>query len=175
VEWVAACILPHEAELRRWLRRHVHTVGSGDTDDLIQETYSRLRLVDFERVANGRRYLFTVARTLLVEQARRARIAPMERMDEIEALRIPSEEPSPEHNVGARQDLERFEQIVASLPEQCRCAFTLQKLRGLSQREIAAVMNITEKTVEKHLATALAHVLHAMNASATTIEARSSA
>ena len=95
----------------------------------------------------------------------------MERIGEIETLRIPSEEPSPEHNVQARKELERLEQIVASLPEQCRCAFTLQKFRGLSQREIAAVMNITETTVEKHLATVLARVLHAMNASTTTIEA----
>jgi len=84
---------------------------------------------------------------------------PMERLGEIEALRIPSEEPGPERQVTARQELERLERIVESLPEQCRQAFRLQKFRGLSQREIAAAMSISEKTVEKHLANALVRVL----------------
>jgi RNA polymerase sigma-70 factor (ECF subfamily) len=98
----------------------------------------------------------------------------MERMREIEALRVSSEEPGPERDVATQQELERLEQIVASLPEQCRCAFTLQKFCGLSQREIAAVMKVSQKTVEKHLVAVLARVLHAMNAGATAIEVHSS-
>jgi RNA polymerase sigma factor (sigma-70 family) len=160
--WVIAHILPHEAEVRGWLRRHVRSLGPADIDDVIQESYSRLYHADFERIASGRSYLFTVVRNLLQEQARHARIVPMERLGEIEALRIPSDEPGLERKVGARQELARLEQIVEGLPEQCKRAFQMQKFAGLSVRDIASAMQITEKTVAKHLATALFKVGQAM-------------
>jgi len=62
-----------------------------------------------------RAYL-TIVRNLLLEHVRRARIVPMERLGEIEALRIPSEEPGPERQVTARQELERLERPVHSEP-----------------------------------------------------------
>ena len=163
-QWVATHILPHEGEVRGWLRKHIRSASSADIDDLVQEAYSRLWLAEFTRIANGRGYLYTVVRNLLGEQARRARIVPMERLGEIEALHIPSDEPGPERRVGARQEIERLERIVNSLPEQCRRAFQLQKFQGLSQREIASEMKISEKTVEKHLASALLRVLAELNA-----------
>jgi len=162
--WIAAHILPHENEVRGWVRRHVHSLDTADIDDLVQEAYARLWLMNFDRIGNGRSYLFTVVRNLLLEQARRARIIPMERMGEIESLHIISEEPDPERRIGARQEFERLQQVVAALPTQCRRAFELQKFDGLSQREIAGQMGIAQKTVEKHLAKALARVIEAMSA-----------
>jgi RNA polymerase sigma factor (sigma-70 family) len=161
-QWVAAHILPHEGEVRGWLRRHVRSLGASDIDDLIQEAYARLLTADHTQIVNGRSYLFTVIRNLLMRQARRARIVPMERMGEIETLRLPSDEPGPERKVSSRQELERLEHIVNHLPEQARRAFQLQKFHGLTQREIAQEMRISEKTVEKHLATALLRVLDAL-------------
>ena len=160
--WVSSYILPHEGEVRGWLRRHVRTLNGHDIDDLLQEAYARLWTADYSQIANGRSYLFAVVRNLLLEQARHARIVPMERLGEIDALLIPSEEPGPDRRVNARQELERLERIVAGLPEQCRRAFQLQKFQNLSQRAIALEMNITEKTVEKHLAVALVRVLDAL-------------
>jgi RNA polymerase sigma factor (sigma-70 family) len=160
--WVASYILPHEGEVRGWLRRHVRSVNTHDIDDLLQEAYTRLWTAEYTHITNGRSYLFAVIRNLLLEQARHARIVPMERLGEIDALLIPSEEPGPDRRVSARQELERLEGIVAQLPEQCRRAFQLQKFQNLSQRQIAVEMNITEKTVEKHLAVALVRVLDAL-------------
>lgn len=159
LHWVASHILPHEPEVRGWLRRYVRTLGTHDIDDLVQEAYARLWSADFGHIVNGRSYLFAIIRNLLLEQARHARVVPMERLGEIDSLLIPSEEPGPDRRASARQELERLEGIVADLPERCRHAFALQKFHGLSQREIALEMNITEKTVEKHLAIALARVL----------------
>lgn len=161
-EWVATHIVPHEADARAWLRRHVHRLSATDIDDLIQDAYAKLWTADYTRIANGRGYLFTTVRNLLMEQARRARIVPMERLGEIDALAIPSEEPGPDRRVAAQKELERLERIVAGLPEQCRRAFQLQKFQNRSNRDIALEMNITEKTVEKHLASALARILEAL-------------
>lgn len=161
-EWIARHILPHEREVRAWLRRHVHRLPRSDIDDLIQDAYARLWAVDYVHIDDGRSYFFTVIRNLLMEQARRARIVPMERLGEIDALRIPSEEPGPDRRVSAQKELERLERIVAGLPEQARRAFRLQKFQNRSQRDIATEMKISEKTVEKHIAAALVRVLDAM-------------
>jgi RNA polymerase sigma factor (sigma-70 family) len=160
--WVGSYILPHEGEVRGWLRRHVRTLNPYDIDDLLQEAYTRLWTAEYTHITNGRSYLFALIRNLLLEQARHARIVPMERLGEIDALLIPSEEPGPDRRANARQELERLERVVAGLPEQCRRAFQLQKFQSLSQREIALEMNIAEKTVEKHLAVALVRVLDAL-------------
>jgi RNA polymerase sigma factor (sigma-70 family) len=151
--------LPFEGEVRGWLRRHVYSLTSADADDLIQESYARLWASDLSGVEHGRSYFYATVRNLLLEHARRARIVPMERLGEIEALRIPSEEPGPERHVTARQELERLLAIVERLPAQCQRAFRLQKFHGYSQKQIAVEMKLSEKTVEKHLAVALLRVL----------------
>jgi RNA polymerase sigma factor (sigma-70 family) len=160
-DWIAAHILPYEGEVRGWLRRRVRTLPPGDVDDVIQEAYARIwsGSENFRRPRNGRAYFYTVVRNLLLEQARHARIVPMERLGEIESSLIISNEPGPERLNSARQALEHVLRIVAGLPPRCRRAFELQKFGGLSQREIAREMDISEKTVELHLAKALARVI----------------
>jgi RNA polymerase sigma factor (sigma-70 family) len=92
-------------------------LNAQDIDDLVQEAYTRLWAADYTHITNGRSYLFAVIRNLLLEQARHARIVPMQRLGEIDALLIPSEEPGPDRRVNARQELERLERVVADLPE----------------------------------------------------------
>ncbi|MGH8323270.1 MAG: RNA polymerase sigma factor, partial [Steroidobacteraceae bacterium] len=51
---------------------------------------------------------------------------------------------------------------VQELPERCRQVFTLRKVYGYSQKEIAARMNITENTVEQQLIKAARHCAQAL-------------
>jgi len=157
--WIATHILPLESQVRRWLSRHVRSLRTCDADDLIQEAYSRIWSADLTAIHSARSYFYATLRNLLAEQSRHAQIIPMERMGEIDELRIPSEEPSPERRIAARQELERLRRLIASLPAQCRRAFELRKMQGFSQREAAAEMGISERTVEKHLAKALDRIL----------------
>jgi RNA polymerase sigma-70 factor (ECF subfamily) len=167
LHWVATHILPLEGEVRGWLRSHAASLNAADVDDLIQEAYARLWKAQYSQVTQPRAYFYTIVRNLLAEWARRARVVPLERMGEIEALRIISEEPGPERRVSARQELDRLLEVIATLPKQCRRAFQLRKFDGLSQREIAKIMGIAEKTVEKHLAKALLRVVEATTGATT--------
>jgi RNA polymerase sigma-70 factor (ECF subfamily) len=163
LRWIASQILPYESEVRGWLAAHATSLDGSDIDDIVQEAYSRLWTANLGGVANARAYFYTVIRNLVAERARRARVVPMERMGEIEALRIVSEEPSPERYVGARQELARLMKLIGRLPAQCRRAFELRTFEGMSQRQIAGTMGISEKTVEKHLAKALLRVMNGMD------------
>ena len=162
-EWVATHILPHESRVRAWLRRQFQRLSPSDVDDLMQDAYLHLCDVEFTHITNARAYLVAIIRNRLAEQARRARIVPMERLGEIEALRIPSEEPGPDRRAGAQQELEQLQRIVALLPKRCRCAFELWTFENLSLREIADEMNVTVKAVQKHLAAALVRINDAKN------------
>jgi RNA polymerase sigma-70 factor (ECF subfamily) len=159
LHWIAANILPHEPELRGWLRRRLRGFGSAEADDLIQEAFARIWAADLSQIRNGRAYLFATVRHLLAEYARRSRIVPIELLGEIDALNLISEEPGPERQAGAFQELARLRAIVAMLPARCRRVFELRKFQGLSHHEIAQQMGLTEKTVENHLTRALARIV----------------
>jgi RNA polymerase sigma factor (sigma-70 family) len=159
--WLATHIFPCEGEVRGWVRQHVRTLPAADIDDLLQEAYARIWEADFSGLSNPRGYFYTIVRNLLLEQARRARIIPMERMSEIEALRVGGD-PGPERRVSARQELERLCQIISALPAKCRQAFELRIFEGCSRGEIGSRMGISDRTVEKHLIKAYLRVGEAM-------------
>ena len=128
--WIATHILPLETQARRWLSRHVRSLGPSDIDDLIQETYSRIWSADVSTVRAPRAYLYATLRNLLLEHARHSKIVPMERMGEIDELLIPSEEPGPERRIAARQELEQLRALLDTLPTQCRRVLELRKIHG---------------------------------------------
>lgn len=156
--WIASHILPHESQLRGWLRRQLGSLGSNDIDDVIQEAYARIWAADFSAIGNGRAYLYATVRHLLAEHARRSRIVAIELLGEIESLNLISGEPQPERQVSARQELAQLQAAVNALPIQCRRVFELVKFEGWSHREVAKHMRLSEKTVENHMTRALSRI-----------------
>jgi RNA polymerase sigma-70 factor (ECF subfamily) len=79
-------------------------------------------------------------------------------------LNIVSDEPGPDRQMGARQELDRLRVVVAALPGQCRRVFELRKFEGLSHRDVANRMGLSEKTIENHLTRALARITEVLAA-----------
>lgn len=50
---------------------------------------------------------------------------------------------------------ERLALLVAALPEKCRLVYQLSREQGYSQKQIAAELDISEKTVEAHMSKAI--------------------
>jgi RNA polymerase sigma-70 factor (ECF subfamily) len=70
---------------------------------------------------------------------------------DVEALNAAIETPGPERNIIARDELRRLQAALDRLPPRCREAVVLGRIEGLSGREIAARMGITEQAVSAHL------------------------
>jgi RNA polymerase sigma-70 factor (ECF subfamily) len=163
VRWFAREILPHQADVRRWLSVRVRGLVACDLEEVIQESYARIWCADLERISCPRAYFFVTARHVIGEGLRRARVVPIDAMVDVESLNVAGQEVSAERCLSAQQELARVYAIVAQLPPQRQEAFRLKKFEGLSQREIAQRMNIAESTVEKHLSKALQHLTREMN------------
>lgn len=164
--WLARHILPHEPALRAWLFRR--RIDGLETDDIVQETYAVLAaLPEVEHIASPRAYAFQTANSVILRHLRRARIVRIDAIGDIETLTTALDEPSPERQAAARQELRRVSELIAALPSKCREAFTLRKVEGLSQRAIALRMEISESTVEKHIGRALRTLMAAMKTGGT--------
>src|SRR4051812_41136876 len=148
--WFAEHVQPHEAQLRAWLRSHFKT--EDDLDDLVQEAYVRLlRAREGGEVKSPKAFLFAVARNLAVDRLRHRQIVPIESLVESEALSVLEEGRSTPETIAHNQELELLTEAIQSLPDRCRQIFTLRKVYGLSQAEIAAQLGVSENTVSAQL------------------------
>jgi len=158
--WLGRNVLPHEAELRAWLR--LRRVTGLEVDDVIQETYSRLLLAEsVDHIRNPRAYAFQTAASVMIDHMRRLKVVPITSVANLEHLHAASDLPSPERQVIDREELYRLADAIAGLPEKVREVFRLRRIEGLSQRQVAERVGISENTVEKHMGRGLLLLLQA--------------
>jgi RNA polymerase sigma-70 factor (ECF subfamily) len=149
--WLARHVLPHEPALRAWLS--TRRVADLDVDDIVQETYARLASAEsVADVRNARTYAFQTAYSVIMSHLRRSRVVSIRAVADIDELGAVSDSPSPEEEAADRDELHRLAEAVAALPEKVREVFSLRRIEGLSQRQVAERLGLAESTVEKHMA-----------------------
>jgi RNA polymerase sigma-70 factor (ECF subfamily) len=149
-QWFVREVLPLEAALVRFLRRN----SSGEVDllDLRQDTYVRI----YESAATAlpdrvRPFVFAIARNLLIDRARRAQIVSIEVVADLDAIEPLADELTPERHAAGRGELRLLQAALDDLPPRCRRVVELRKIEGMSQRDVAEHMGITEDTVERQV------------------------
>jgi len=157
----------HRAPVFNFILRF--TGHSARAEDLLQETWLKVvrRASEYEPKARFTTWLYTIARNLCVDSARK------EKYREVESLDAPirSEEmdgadrslgelvadcgPAPDraaHNARLRPLLER---ALQSLPDEQREVFILREYSGVAFKEIATVTGVSENTVKSRMRYAL--------------------
>lgn len=149
--WFVENIQPHEASLRSYLR---HSLSSpADVDDLTQECFYRvIRLHAGAAVTSPKALLFAIARNAVRDLMRRRGVADIIPITEIDRLGVLDDGHDVVETVSRRQELALLTEAIAALPERCRQVLLLRKIQGLSQREIAGRLGISENTVESLVA-----------------------
>lgn len=161
--WFKSIVLPHEMELRGWLRRKVASTEV-DVDDVVSESLIRAYQVqNFERIDRGRAFLFTIARNLLVDLARQRAVVSFDLVANLEDLEVPDDSDSPESIVTAWDELRLLQEVLETLPARCREVFCLRRIQELSMADIADRLELSVSTVEKHLANAMARLTRGMS------------
>lgn len=138
-----------------------YTNDSIEAEDIVQEAFLKLweRRELLENISLSA-FLFMLVRNDCLNRAKHqqiiesveVRLTEMEQVEQLYAIDF-AEDPST--RLVYKELATAIDHIMEALPDKCREAFTLSRLKGLKNREIASQMAITEKVVEKHITRAL--------------------
>ncbi len=129
--------------------------------DLTQETFLRFyQFVKENPPDNARALAYRIAVNLATDYQRKIKLRNSFTVDVEPALfteSFKSNAPGPEQTVMARQHLEQLNATLNELSPDCRAAFLLHGMDGLTYGQIACQLGISESMVYKHLTKALNH------------------
>jgi RNA polymerase sigma factor (sigma-70 family) len=162
--WFVSEVLPLEPALVQFL--HHNWRNESEIEDLLQDVYVRVcESARREIPVAARSFVFAVARHMLIDRVRHAQVVPIEAVADLDMLGVALDEPGPDRNVIARDELRQLQVALDKLAPRAREAVMLKRVEGLSRREIAQRMGIAEDTVSEYLANgmcALADTLYGM-------------
>lgn len=146
-KWFNDEVHPHDAQLKSYLRSRFPAVR--DLDDVVQESYLRIwKAAAREPVKSARAFLFLVARRVALNFLRKERNAPFDAYGEVAASRVLVDEPNAREAAILKERIDLLADALMSLPPRCREITVLHKVKGLTQKEVAAQLGLSERTVE---------------------------
>lgn len=154
------------ARYRKMLARKIaQLVKPCDVEDVVQETYLRLfQAAKRQPVRSPRAFMIKTIRNLALDRLRRAdalnHVAVSDPAGDPEdgweesPLGGLCDERTPDRVLESEQEFSVLCRAIRVLPRQCRRVFLLRRVYGLSQRDVAERLGLSERTVENHIAKA---------------------
>ena len=149
-QWYKKHMHPHEPLLRSWLRQRLH--NESDVEDIVQE--AMIRIIKTRRtriIVSPKAFLFTIARNLVTDHIRRQNSRKACSVIDFDLDVLANDKANAYEQMVRDQDLEIMTKAIQALPTRCRQIFTLRKVYGLSQKQIADKMGISVNTVSAQL------------------------
>ena len=145
----------HQSWLHQWLRKKVG--NSEQAADLVQDTFIKILQTRDELfgVKEPRAYLVTIARNLMIDQVRRKRMEQTY-LNELSQMEYMLDTiPSPEDQLQVVQAIYQICQALIRVSEKAQQAFVLHYFEGLTHKEIAEIIGVSTKMIQKYLAPCL--------------------
>lgn len=142
----------HHGWLHGWLRKKLGCTHHAA--DLAQDTFVRMLVrCDHLPLREPRAYLTTIANGLLIDHWRRQAIEHAW----LEALANQAEPvaPSAEYRALMLETLMQVDRMLAGLPDKVRRAFLMAQIHGLTYKQIATEMKVSDRMVKKYMAQAM--------------------
>ncbi|AEM41690.1 RNA polymerase sigma factor [Ketogulonicigenium vulgare] len=151
--------------LHRALRKRV---GSHDlADEAMQETWFRLRRVVQRReaVRDPKAYILMVAANISIDLIRRERRHIIGHDSDAAVIgAVADEMPTAEAVLIGRSQLRQLVQVLMGLKPKAREVLIMNRCAGMTHREIAAQMKISDRMVAEYMTQALRHCRDAFRA-----------
>lgn len=134
-----------------------YVANSDAAEDIAQETFVRLweSRESWRSTGSVRSFLYRVAHNLALNEERSRRIR-LQRSDQVaEANGSGARVRTPVERFEERERGRMLDEAIAALPRRRREILRMTKLRGLSYREVAQLLDISQQTVANQLSAAL--------------------
>lgn len=149
--WFAEEVQPHEPLLRAYLQKQFPALS--DVDDVVQESHLRLlKAREKGRIESAKAYLFAIARNVALGAFRRNRKITEIAVNEIAGWGILEADTNVVEAASLQQEVSLAAEAIDGLPGRCREIVVLRALQGLSHKEIAARLGLSEQTVRVQVA-----------------------
>lgn len=153
----------HRNPVFEFILRSVGHHNPTHAEDLTQETFLRVvkQASTYEQRAKFTTWLYTLARNLCIDAARRRKHRKAQSLDSAddEGTSLLDRTASPglavDRQAISRQLQARLEQAIATLPEDQREVFLMRESADLSFKEIADIIGVSENTVKSRMRYAL--------------------
>lgn len=117
-------------------------------EDVLQSAYFRIRDASTQmKIEQPLSYCFQVVRHLAIDFHRRMMLESQLFTVEAAGESVATPRASPEQTAISEQSLVLVQQVLARLPDRTRRAFSLYRVDGLTQREIAAQLGVSPTLV----------------------------
>jgi RNA polymerase sigma-70 factor (ECF subfamily) len=127
--------------------------------DLVQESFLRLaEQQGKEAIDNTQAYLYRTAHNLLVDHIRQQQRRRTDSQPHEALMHIEDDRPALDDALDSEQRLHLLRLAMADLPPRTQQIFQLNRVQGLTHSEVARQLEISDSSVQKHLAKALAHI-----------------
>lgn len=134
----------------------LYVSSSGEAEEIVSDTF--LAVWDNRQalpgITNFDSYIYTIARHKAISYYRK------QHMQEVSLEDIPIDlfictDTTPEEELISQEGISRLNTAINTLPSKCRIAFKLVREDKLKYKEVAAILDISVKTLEAHLANAV--------------------
>lgn len=143
---------------RKALQRYIQRLlgNADDAADVSQEAFLRVYAAEVgEHTPVSEALLYTVARNLALSELRKRTSRATDTVGDWDDLRVEDTGPSVEAMLQNRQRMAAIESAMEKMAPKCLEVFHMRKIDNLPHAEIARQLNISPKTVERHITRAL--------------------
>lgn len=131
-------------------------VKKDDVEDIVQETFIKSYEAGLKQeIKFERTYMLRTARNLALNHVSSASQRKNQYLDDLEHLPSDLTSNTLESQIESKERFLNFCRATDSLSVEVKRVFLLKKVYGLSQKDIAKYIGLSESTVEKHVAKGL--------------------
>lgn len=140
--------------LERYVRRLLR--NADDAADVSQETFLRAYAAELGHATPmSEALLYTVARNLALTELRKRTFRATDATEDMGDLQLHDPGGNPQDHLERRQMIEAIETAMSRMAPKCLEVFRLRKIEDASHAAIAMQLDISTKTVERHMMRAL--------------------
>jgi len=131
-------------------------VHSDDIEDIVQETFVKSYEAELKQeITYERTYMLTTAKNLALNHVSRASERKNQSLNDMPNWPSDLTSKSLESQVESKERFLHFCRATDTLSVEVKRVFLLKKVYGMSQKDIAGYIGLSESTVEKHVAKGL--------------------